>query len=133
MARYVSGTSDKNKDTALILCAFGGWLGLHQFYVGNIGKGLLYACTFGFFMIGWILDLIKILLGSFRDNVGAPLRATKSQNNAPTDVRVINQEVTHTSIKQEDNITQIERLAKLKEQGILTDAEFERKKQELLK
>lgn len=74
MANYVTGTSDKSKKTAQILCACGGFLGLHQYYVGNIGKGLLYTCTFGLFLFGWIGDLIKISLGSFRDNVGAPLR-----------------------------------------------------------
>ncbi|MCR5722100.1 MAG: NINE protein, partial [Lachnospiraceae bacterium] len=51
-----------------------GLFGVHQFYVGNIGKGILYACTGGLFVFGWIGDLIKIALGSFRDNVGAPLR-----------------------------------------------------------
>lgn len=81
MAHYQTMTSDKNKDTALIMCIFGGWFGLHQYYVGNIGKGLLYTFTFGLCMIGWFLDTIKIPLGSFRDNVGAPLRATKKQNN----------------------------------------------------
>lgn len=79
MANYTTMTSDKNKDTALLLCIFGGWLGLHQFYVGKIGKGLIYMCTFGFFFFGWVLDIIKILLGSFRDNTGAPLRATKKE------------------------------------------------------
>lgn len=74
MANYVTGTSDKKKSTALLLCLFFGWLGAHRYYVGKIGTGLLYTCTFGLFCIGWIVDLFKILLGTFRDNVGAPLR-----------------------------------------------------------
>lgn len=74
MANYTTVTSDKSKSTALKLCAFGGWLGLHQFYVGNIGKGILYVCTFGLMVFGWIGDIIKISTGSFRDNSGAPLR-----------------------------------------------------------
>ena len=80
MANYQTVTSDKNKDTALMLCIFGGMFGLHQFYVGNIKKGLLYMCTVGIFTMGWIGDIVKISLGSFRDNVGAPLRANKQQN-----------------------------------------------------
>lgn len=80
MAHYQTMTSDKNKDTALLMCIFGGWFGLHQYYVGNIGKGILYTFTFGLCMIGWFIDIIKILFGSFRDNVGEPLRATKKQN-----------------------------------------------------
>lgn len=71
---YTTITSDKSKRTALLLCAFGGMIGLHLFYVGKIGRGLLYACTGGLFIIGWIADLISISTGSFQDNSGAPLR-----------------------------------------------------------
>jgi len=74
MANYVTQTSDKKKSTALILCILGGLFGLHQFYVGCIGKGILYLFTGGIFGIGWIVDIIKIATGSFKDNVGAPLR-----------------------------------------------------------
>jgi len=74
MANYVTMTSDKKKGTALLLCLFLGWLGAHRFYVGKIGTGLLYALTFGFFFIGIVIDFFSILFGSFRDNVGAPLR-----------------------------------------------------------
>ena len=74
MSTYTTQTSDKKKGTALILCIFGGLFGLHQFYVGNIGKGILYLFTCGIFGIGWLIDLIKIASGSFKDNVGAPLR-----------------------------------------------------------
>lgn len=74
MANYVTGTSDKKKSTALVLCIFLGYLGVHRYYVGKIGTGLLYTFTAGLFGIGWIVDIFKILLGTFRDNVGAPLR-----------------------------------------------------------
>ena len=56
------------------LCVFLGMFGAHQYYVGKIGKGILYTCTFGLFGIGWIVDIFKIALGNFRDNTGAPLR-----------------------------------------------------------
>lgn len=71
---YTTVTSDKSKKTALICCAAGGMFGLHQFYVGNVGKGILYALTGGLFFFGWIRDIIKIATGSFRDNADAPLR-----------------------------------------------------------
>jgi restriction system protein len=74
MANYVTSTSDKRKRTAFFLCLFGGLLGLHQFYVGKIGKGILYMFTLGLFLFGYFIDLFKILNGSFRDNVGQPLR-----------------------------------------------------------
>ena len=74
MANYTTITSDKKKKTALLCCIFGGFLGIHQFYVGKIGKGILYLCTAGIFCFGWIIDIIKIATGSFLDNAGAPLR-----------------------------------------------------------
>ena len=74
MPKYVTPRSDKSRFFALILCVFGGFFGLHQFYVGNVGKGLLYFFTVGLFGIGWILDILSLLGGSFRDNVGMPLR-----------------------------------------------------------
>lgn len=74
MAHYVTGTSDKNKFTALLLCIFGGIFGLHYFYVGRFGRGFLYFFTIGLFMFGWIGDIFKILFGKFEDNVGMPLR-----------------------------------------------------------
>lgn len=74
MPNYTTITSDKNKKTALILCACGGFLGIHDYYLGKIGSGLIKTCTANFCCFGWILDLIKIATGSYRDNAGAPIR-----------------------------------------------------------
>lgn len=71
---YTTITSNKSKKKALNFCAWGGWFGLHHYYVGNIGKGLLYSSTFGLGGIGWVSDLIKISTGTFTDNTGVPLR-----------------------------------------------------------
>lgn len=75
MANYVTNTSDKKKGTALLLCILGGFFWLHQYYVGKIGMGLVYTFTGGLFGIGWFIDIFRIISGSFRDNIGAPLRA----------------------------------------------------------
>lgn len=74
MSSYTTNTSEKSRKVALLLCIFLGWLGIHQFYVGKWDRGFLYMFTFGLFVIGWISDIIEIALGSFRDNVDAPLR-----------------------------------------------------------
>jgi TM2 domain-containing membrane protein YozV len=74
MSNYVTATSSKKKKTALIICALGGYIGLHYYYVGRIGMGLLYTFTVGFAGIGWIIDIIKIALGNFKDNTGVALR-----------------------------------------------------------
>lgn len=47
--------------------------GLHRFYVGKIGTGLLWLGTVGLFGVGQIVDIVLILLGRFRDRHGRPL------------------------------------------------------------
>lgn len=46
-----------NKKTELILCVFGGYIGLHKFYEKNMGMGVLYLFTMGLCGIGWIYDI----------------------------------------------------------------------------
>ncbi|SFR81458.1 NINE protein [Anaeromicropila populeti] len=62
--------STKSRLVSLLLCFFLGVFGIHRFYVGKVGSGILYLLTFGVFGIGAFIDLILILLGSFRDNYG---------------------------------------------------------------
>jgi TM2 domain-containing membrane protein YozV len=64
----------KSRLVAALLCLFFGLIGIHRFYVGKIGTGLIWFFTGGFFTIGWILDLIFIILGFFRDKAGYPLK-----------------------------------------------------------
>ena len=54
----------------LILCLLGGTLGLHNFYNKKIGLGILQLITFGGFGIWTLVDLILILMGSFKDKHG---------------------------------------------------------------
>lgn len=75
MANYVSLTSDKSKWVAFWLCLVLGYFGAHYFYVGRGKRGLIALCTLNFFMVGWFVDIFKILFGAFRDNVGMPLRS----------------------------------------------------------
>lgn len=50
-----------NKWVAFLLCFFLGGLGVHKFYEGKVGMGILYFFTIGLFGIGWFIDLICIL------------------------------------------------------------------------
>lgn len=64
----------KNKWTAFILCFLLGYLGVHRFYVGKSGTGLIWLFTGGLMGIGYVVDLILILTGAFRDRAGQPLK-----------------------------------------------------------
>ncbi len=66
--------SSKSRGVALVLCLFFGIFGIHYFYVGRPGMGILYLLTFGIGGIGWLIDILRILFGFFRDAQDRPLR-----------------------------------------------------------
>ncbi len=70
-----SGISVFKRFWALLLSAGGffGFFGLHRFYVGKIGTGILWFFTGGLFLVGQIVDVIMILSGQFEDCYGLPL------------------------------------------------------------
>ncbi|MDR2734091.1 MAG: leucine-rich repeat protein [Spirochaetota bacterium] len=59
--------SEKDWMVTLLLCLF---LGVHRFYVGKIGTGILYLCTLAGLGIWYIVDLIMIITGKFKDGKG---------------------------------------------------------------
>jgi len=66
----VRGSSDKSLMVATILSALFfvcGVSGLHRFYAGKIGTGLLMLFTFGGLGIWAVVDLIVLVTGNFRD------------------------------------------------------------------
>jgi len=59
--------SPKSRLAAALLAWFLGWLGIHRFYVGKVGTGILMILTLGGFGIWALIDFIVILVGSFKD------------------------------------------------------------------
>ncbi|MCL1790756.1 MAG: TM2 domain-containing protein [Peptococcaceae bacterium] len=66
--------SPKSRLVALLLCFFLGVLGIHRFYVGKTGTGIIWILTFGALGIGILIDFIMIIVGSFTDKSGAFLK-----------------------------------------------------------
>jgi len=59
--------------TTLLLCIFVGNLGVHRFYVGKTGSGVLWLLTLGICGIGTLVDLVMIIMGNFKDANGQDL------------------------------------------------------------
>ena len=67
--------SDKGFVPTLILCILLGWLGIHRFYVGKTGTGILMLLTVGGLGIWALIDLIVIATGGFKDKDGFRIKA----------------------------------------------------------
>ncbi len=65
--------SQKDWLTTLLLCIFLGGIGVHRFYAGKIGTGILQLLTVGGCGIWTLVDLIMIITGSFKDKDGNPI------------------------------------------------------------
>jgi TM2 domain-containing membrane protein YozV len=63
-------TSDKDWMTTLLLSILLGGLGVDRFYTGHMGLGVLKLLTGGGCGIWWLIDIIKIITGSFVDGDG---------------------------------------------------------------
>lgn len=70
---YVQPSQPKDWFVALLLSLFFGVLGVHRFYTGKVGTGILMLVTFGGCGIWALVDFIMIATGSFTDKNKQPL------------------------------------------------------------
>jgi len=64
------GASEKSFVTTLILAIVVGFLGVHRFYVGKTGTGIIQLLTFGGVGIWSFIDIIMIIVQKFTDSKG---------------------------------------------------------------
>ena len=55
-----AGVEYKRKSVAYLLWLVFGPLGAYRFYLGHTATGVLYVCTCGLFLVGWVIDLFMI-------------------------------------------------------------------------
>lgn len=146
--------ANKSKVVSALLAFFLGTTGAHRYYLGYKKQGIVQTCGFVSIIIGYAIfipammdssagmlifsallllygagisiwafvDFIRILTGGL-----TPADGSAYTENQPAQVQVI-----QAAPSPSDNIDALEKLAKLHEQGILTDDEFRQKKTELL-
>ncbi len=72
--------SEKDWLVTLLLCLIFGALGVHRFYAGKIGTGILQLITLGGCGVWYLVDLIFILTGKFTDGQGNLITNNKYNN-----------------------------------------------------
>jgi TM2 domain-containing membrane protein YozV len=126
----------KDKTTAFILAWFFGGLGIHRFYLGENGAGLLYFIFCWTFIPAFIaffegLSYLTTSKEAFDLKYNTQYYALPSPQ--PSSQHQIAQSVTvHVPNQTQDPIQQLEKLHALRQAGVLTDDEFAAQKTKLL-
>lgn len=68
-----ANASDKDWLATLLFCFFLGGLGIHSFYAGKTAVGIIQLLTLGGCGIWALIDLILIIVGSYKDGEGRPI------------------------------------------------------------
>ena len=113
------GSKMKNKTTALILSILVGGLGVDRFYLGYTGMGVLKLLTGGCFGVLWIIDIVNIATGKLLPADGSCYEEDAVKKDA-------------AGLDAPDSFANLEKAAKLHEQGTLSDEEYSKIKAELL-
>lgn len=82
-------TSQKSGNTTLLIASFLGSFGIHRFYVGKVGTGILMLFTFGGLGIWAFIDVIMIACGNFTDKTGQYLNFKRELAPSPKSIIVV--------------------------------------------
>lgn len=131
-SRKRKGLYLKNKVVAGLLALFAGGFGLHKFYLGKIGHGIVYLLFFWTFipaLFAFFEGLILLLMTKeeFDHKYNFHIPEKRKDNFAYGDNG--NYSTTPAS---DDKYDLLERLGKMRDKGLITDDEFELEKSKIM-
>jgi len=121
--------SEKDWLVTLLFSIFLGCLGIHRFYVGKIGTGILWLLTGGCLGIGALVDIIMIATENFKDEENKLIVQDQRKNPRPAYAYANSGQ---TKSARDEALDQLEKLAKLRDSGAISQEEYEQKKAAIL-
>ena len=121
--------SEKDWLVTLLFSIFLGYLGIHRFYVGKVGTGILWLLTGGCLGVGALVDIIMIATENFTDDNTRLIVPDQRKPPRPASAHAAQGPTTSA---RDEALDQLEKLAKLRDSGAITLEEYEQKKADIL-
>ena len=128
----------KDKLVAGILGIIVGGLGIHRFYLGYVGIGIaqiiVTLITFGLGGVwGFIEGILILVQDDWTDAQGRPLKGNEATNYLSNPSAQFAWPAPSSQQQSGDRVSQLKELGELKKAGVLTEDEFAREKQKILR